>query len=117
MRWLQKRDGDGTMWPWTEALAGRKDMVEVREPDPAPVAPKKLVVKTKASAPVKEDAEKPVPAVAQSGEIDIYAVTDKDELRQIGKLLDPPVLFPGNPSLTTMQAELAAVLGITPSGE
>ena len=37
-RWLQKKSGDPFLYNWTEALAAREDMREVRGPGSAPVA-------------------------------------------------------------------------------
>ncbi len=102
MRWL-KKESDGSLWPYTDTLAKRRDMREVD----APAAPVKAERAAKADAPVKADPPG----------IDPYSITDKEELRTIGKNLPTPVTFSGNTSLTTMQARIAEALGLTNPGE
>lgn len=98
MRWL-KKEGDGSLWPWTEVLAKRRDMREVDGPDAAA---------TVAGVSVPS---KPAPT-GDLASIDPYSITDKEELRAIGKNLPTPVAFSGNTSLTTMQARIAEALGL-----
>lgn len=98
MRWLKKRDGDGTLWPWTPILAKRSDMIEVERVEEARPAEK-------------------IAAIPAAGAPDVYAITDKAELREIGRKLTPPVTFAGNPTLTSMQAKLAEALGVAPLTE
>jgi hypothetical protein len=96
MRWLTKHGGDGTLWPWTAALAKRRDMVEVDGPVAAVAAP--VVAKA-----------------ATTAAPDIYGITDKDELRQIGR--DVGIVFTGSPSLKNMQTRLAEHFNIPPVTE
>lgn len=100
MRFLRKKGGDGTLWPWTSALARRSDMEEV------------IGGENIASKPVDEGEGTKTPAANAP---DVYAITDKDQLRAIAK--EAGVALSGNVSLKTMQARLAEHFGIPPVTE
>lgn len=100
MRFLRKKGGDGSLWPWTAALARRSDMEEVMNVGGENIA----------LLPVDEDPKKPA-----TNAPDVYAITDKDQLRAIAK--EAGVAFSGNVSLKTMQARLAEHFGIPPVTE
>lgn len=98
MRYLRKIDGDGTLWPWTEALSRRRDMQEV------------TVANTPAPVPAAPADDKPV-----GGLPDVYSITDRDELRAIAK--EHGIKVGPNAAVTTMQSIIAAELGIPPVEE
>lgn len=100
MRFLRKKGGDGTLWPWTSALARRSDMEEVMNVGGENIA----------LLPVDEDPKTPA-----ANAPDVYAITDKDQLRAIAK--EAGVALSGNVSLKTMQARLAEHFGIPPVTE
>jgi len=90
MRMLKKINTDGPLFPWTQILADRGDMVE-------------------ATAEVLANAGDETDVVSSSDStIDPLAITDKDELKRL--LAERGVKLPGNPGLTTLQAKLAEVL-------
>lgn len=100
MRYLRKKN-DGSLYVWTEALAKRPDMEEVNAPKLAPVS-------TAVEAPSAPQLKEPTPGQPA---IDPYSITDKDELRKVGR--ENGVVFAGNPSLKNMQAKLAEAMGVS----
>jgi hypothetical protein len=89
-----KRNDDGSIYVWTEALAKRSDMVECDGPT-APHAKKAA-------------AAAPAPTTGGDSALDVYAITDKAELKRL--LSEKGVKVAGNASLKKLQDSLAAAL-------
>lgn len=93
MQLLRKKGTLEPTWPYHPMLALRPDME---------IVPGSGV---EVSTTVANDADIPV----ADGALDVYAITDKDQLRAI--LRDRNVKVVGNPSLKSLQDRLAGVVG------
>lgn len=92
-RYLRKIDGDGFLWPYDDMLARRSDFETVEVDGKSGKAPATETV---------TDQPPGVPnAGGNEGELDPYAITDKDALRSI--LAKRGVKVAGNPSLKKLQ--------------
>ena len=103
MRWL-KKSGGAVPWPWTEALASRKDMMEISEDEAHSLLRIDSAQPEAEPAPVNDPGDEAITADA------IRAMTEKDALVEFAEGFG--IVVDRRRSVKTMQDDLIQALGL-----